>query len=295
MDKIVVTGANGQLGNELRAIEQAGLYGGRYEFVFTDVAELDITDREAVLRFVEAERPQWIINAAAYTAVDRAESDSEKALLLNATAVRNLVKAAEAVGAGFVQVSTDYVFDGRMPADRHALTEEEPVGPQSVYGRTKLRGEEYALAYPKSLVVRTAWLYSAYGNNFVKTMLRLGAERSELNVVADQWGTPTYAADLAAALMRMVSVCDAHPERTGELFGLYHYTNDGITTWCEFAQEIMRLGERSCVVRPIASSEYPAAASRPAWSVLSKRKISDAFDVELPDWRDSLARCIRVL
>lgn len=295
MYKIVVTGANGQLGNELRAIEQAGLYGGRYEFVFTDVAELDITDREAVRRFAEAERPQWIINAAAYTAVDRAESDSEKALLLNATAVRNLVEAAEAVGAGFMQVSTDYVFDGRMPADRHALTEEEPVGPQSVYGATKRKGEEYALAYPRSLVVRTAWLYSTYGNNFVKTMLRLGAEREELGVVADQWGTPTYAADLAAALMRMVSVCDAHPERAGELFGLYHYTNEGITTWCEFAQEIMRLGGRNCTVKGITTAEYPVAAARPAWSVLSKRKISDVFNVSVPDWRDSLGRCIRAL
>ncbi len=298
MDKIVVTGANGQLGNELRAIEREGLYGGRYVFVFTDVAELDITDRESVSRFVEAERPRWIINAAAYTAVDRAEEDAARAELLNATAGEHLVSAAAAVGAGFVQVSTDYVFDGRMPEDRHALSETEAVGPQSVYGRTKLKGEEYALAYPKSLVVRTAWLYSTYGNNFVKTMLRLGAEREELGVVADQWGTPTYAADLAAALMRMVSVCDeraAAGEGSEGLFGLYHYTNEGVTTWCEFAQEIMRRGGRSCTVRGITSAEYPAAAPRPAWSVLSKHKIAHTFDIQIPSWQDSLARCLQAL
>lgn len=295
MNKILVTGANGQLGNELREIDRQGAYAGQYEFVFTDVAELDITDREAVRAFVEEVRPAWIVNAAAYTAVERAEEDTERAELLNATAVRNLVEAAEAVGAGFVQVSTDYVFDGRMPADRHALTEAEPVGPQSVYGTTKLRGEEYALAYSRSLVVRTAWLYSTYGNNFVKTMLRLGSERSELGVVADQWGTPTYAADLAAALLRMIAVCDARPEGAGELFGLYHYTDEGITTWCEFAQEIMRLGGRNCTVQPITTAEYRAVAARPAWSVLSKRKIQNTFGVLVPDWRDSLARCIRAL
>ena len=295
MNKILVTGANGQLGNELREIDRQGAYAGQYEFVFTDVAELDITDREAVRAFAEEVHPAWIVNAAAYTAVERAETDAERAELLNATAVRNLVEAAEAVGAGFVQVSTDYVFDGRMPADRHALAEEEPVGPQSVYGTTKLRGEGYALAYPRSLVVRTAWLYSTYGNNFVKTMLRLGSERSELRVVADQWGTPTYAADLAAALLRMIAVCDARPEGAGELFGLYHYTDEGITTWCEFAQEIMRLGDRNCTVRPITTAEYPAAVARPAWSVLSKRKIHNTFRVSVPDWRDSLARCIRAL
>lgn len=296
MNKIVVTGANGQLGNELREIAASGAYAsmnGGYEFVFTDVAELDITDAAAVRAFAEAEKPQWIINAAAYTAVDKAEADADKARLLNATAVKNLAGATEAVGAGFVQVSTDYVFDGNIPADRHALLETDPVGPQSVYGSTKLEGEGYALAYPKSFVVRTAWLYSVYGNNFVKTMLRLGAEHPELGVVADQWGTPTYAADLAGALMRMVSFCDAHPE--ADVFGLYHYTDGGMTNWCDFAREIMRLGGRKCEVREITSAEYPAAAKRPEWSVLSKEKIRDTFGVEVPEWRDSLARCIRAL
>lgn len=244
MNKIVVTGANGQLGNELREIAASGAYAsvnGGYAFVFTDVAELDITSPEAVTALIQTERPDWVINCAAYTAVDKAETDADKARLLNAAAVKNLVGAAEAVGAGFVQVSTDYVFDGNTPADRHALLETDPVGPQSVYGSTKLEGEGYALAYPKSFVVRTAWLYSTYGNNFVKTMLRLGAERSELGVVADQWGTPTYAADLAGALMRMVSFSDAHPERQ-DIFGLYHYTDGGMTNWCDFAREIMRLG-----------------------------------------------------
>lgn len=293
MNKIVVTGANGQLGNELRDIARSGVYGS-YEFVFTDVAELDITDAAAVRAFMEAEKPQWIVNAAAYTAVDKAEADPERAGLLNATAVKNLVSAAEAVGAGFVQVSTDYVFDGNTPADRHALLETDPVGPQSVYGSTKLEGEEYALAYPKSFVVRTAWLYSTYGNNFVKTMLRLGAERAELGVVVDQWGTPTYAADLAAALMRMIAFSDAHPQR-GDVFGLYHYTDGGMTNWCDFAREIMRLGGRKCEVKGITTAEYPAAAKRPEWSVLSKDKIRDTFGVEVPEWAVSLAKCIRAL
>ncbi|WP_274957438.1 dTDP-4-dehydrorhamnose reductase [Millionella massiliensis] len=296
MKKIVVTGANGQLGNELRAIDRSGTYATRYRFVFTDVAELDITDRAAVGAFMEEQRPDWIINAAAYTAVDRAESDADRAELLNAGAVANLVTGAGAVGAGFVQVSTDYVFDGRMPEDRRPWSETDPTGPRSVYGATKLRGEQAALAYGRSFVVRTAWLYSTYGNNFVKTMLRLGAERSELGVVADQWGTPTYAADLAAALMRMVARVDELPaEEAAPLFGLYHYTDDGVATWYDLASETMRLGGRACTVRPITTAEYPTPAERPAWSVLSKAKIKAAFGVEVPDWRESLARCIEAL
>ena len=292
MNKILVTGANGQLGNELRDIDRSGRYAGRYAFVFTDVAELDITDRAAVRAFVEAERPAWIINAAAYTAVDRAEEDAERAELLNAQAVRNLVSAAEATGARFIQISTDYVFDGRMPADRRPLAESDPTGPRSVYGATKLKGERYALGYKRSFVVRSAWLYSTYGNNFVKTMLRLGAERPELGVVADQWGTPTYAADLAAALLRMAAFCDEHPERAEELFGLYHYTNEGIATWCDFASKIMRIGGRNCTVKGIATADYPTPAERPAWSVLSKKKIRDVFGLEIPDWKESLVRCM---
>lgn len=297
MNKILVTGANGQLGNELQEIAASGAYAsvnGGYEFVFTDVAELDITSPEAVTDLMQTERPDWVVNCAAYTAVDKAEADPEKAELLNARAVKNLVSAAEAVGAGFVQVSTDYVFDGKIPADRHALLETDPVGPQSVYGSTKLKGEEFALACPKSFVVRTAWLYSTFGNNFVKTMLRLGAERPELGVVADQWGTPTYAADLAQALMRMIAFSDAHPERR-DVFGLYHYTDAGMTNWCDFAREIMRLGGRKCEVRGITTAEFGAAAPRPEWSVLSKDKIRDTFGVEVPEWAESLAKCVRAL
>lgn len=291
MESILVTGSNGQLGSELRAIARRDVCGGRYGFVFTDAAELDITDGAAVGAFVAAERPRWIINAAAYTAVDRAEEEPDQAERLNAEAVRNLVSAAESVGAGFVHISTDYVFDGSIPADRHALTETEPTQPRSVYGATKLRGEGYALAYPKSLVVRTAWLYSTYGNNFVKTMLRLGSERRELGVVADQWGTPTYAADLAETLLRMIEGCDERAER----FGLYHYTNEGCTTWCEFAREIMRLGNRNCTVHAIATADYPSAATRPAWSLLSKRKIMETFGIAVPTWQHSLNRCIQNL
>lgn len=295
MNKIVVTGANGQLGNELRDIDRGGAYAGLYEFVFTDVAELDITDRAAVLAFMEVERPQWIVNAAAYTAVDKAESDAERAGLLNAEAVRNLVLAAEGVGAGFVQVSTDYVFDGRMPEDRRPLAESDPTGPRSVYGSTKLEGEGCALAYNRSFVVRTAWLYSTYGNNFVKTMLRLGAERPEIGVVADQWGTPTYAADLAAAIMRMIERADAVPQGDTGLFGLYHYTNEGIATWYDFACEVMRLGGRQCRVKALTTAEYPTPTERPEWSVLSKEKIRETFGLGIPDWKESLTRCISTL
>lgn len=295
MNEIVVTGANGQLGNELRDIDRGGAYAGQYEFVFTDVAELDITDQAAVRAFMEAERPQWIVNAAAYTAVDKAESDAERVGLLNAEAVRNLVLAAEEVGAGFVQVSTDYVFDGRMPEDRRPLAESDPTAPRSVYGSTKLKGEGYALAYNRSFVVRTAWLYSTYGNNFVKTMLRLGAERPEIGVVADQWGTPTYAGDLAAAIMRMIERADALPQGDTGLFGLYHYTNEGIATWYDFACEVMRLGGRQCRVKALTTAEYPTLTERPEWSVLSKEKIREIFGLEIPDWKESLTRCIRAL
>lgn len=305
MHKIIVTGANGQLGNELRDIDRSSTYAtvnGGYEFLFTDVTELDITSPEAVETLVQAQKPQWIINAAAYTAVDKAETDPQKAEQLNATAVANLVHAAKTVNAGFVQVSTDYVFDGQMPAEsdpHHALTESDPTGPQSVYGVTKLKGEQNALAYEQSFVVRTAWLYSTYGNNFVKTMLRLGAEKSELGVVADQWGTPTYAADLAEAIMRMIALTDhTAPAQQKELFGLYHYTDAGVATWFDFAHEIMQLGgtvTAGCAVRGLTTAEYPTPTVRPAWSVLSKQKIQDNFGIVPPDWQTSLQKCIERL
>ncbi len=288
MKKILVTGANGQLGSELRAL--TGKY-PQYGFLFTDVAELDITDRDVVAGFVDRERPDWILNAAAYTAVDKAESEPERALSLNATAVENLAAAARQTGAGLVQISTDYVFSGddqRLP-----LNETHPTAPRSVYGKTKLRGEAAALACPRSLVVRTSWLYSAYGNNFVKTMMRLGGERSSLGVVADQWGSPTYAADLADTLLHMIASIDQQGDQGR--WGLYHYANQGETTWFEFATEIMCRCNIDCVVNPITTTEYPTPAARPVYSVMDTRKIRERFALEIPQWDEALGRCLELL
>ncbi len=282
---ILVAGSNGQLGSELKALAPRF---PEYKFLFTDLAELDITDPAAVAKMCDAEQPGWIINAAAYTAVDKAETDREKAELLNAGAVAILAGAAERGGAGFVHISTDYVFSGE-PKEA-LLTEEDPTEPRSVYGQTKLRGEQAALAYAGSIVVRTSWLYSAHGSNFVKTMMRLGSERSEIGVVADQWGSPTWAADLADALMRMIA-------RTGvdegnSLCGLYQYCNNGATNWYDFASQVMLQCGLECTVVPIATAEYPTAAPRPAYSVMSTAKIRDAFGLEIPEWETSLERCL---
>ncbi len=290
-DKVWVTGAAGQLGSELQAV--AG-FQTEYEFLFTDL-EVDITDAGAVERFVAAQRPDWIVNAAAYTAVDRAETEAARAEELNGIAVGHLARAAEQAGAGLIQISTDYVFDGHLvtgnPLTEQPLDEAHPTNPRSVYGRTKLLGEQYVLAYAKGLVIRTSWLYSTYGNNFLKTMRRLGAERSELGVVADQWGTPTYAADLAGAIVQLIT----RLEQVEGGYGLYHYSNEGATTWADFAAEIMRLSGLSCRIDPLTTAQYPTAAERPAYSVLSKEKIKRTFDLCIPDWQTSLKRCIAAL
>jgi dTDP-4-dehydrorhamnose reductase len=284
MQKILVTGSNGQLGSELREYAK-GM--ANAEFVFTDVAELDITNAAQVKDFCEQHKPNFIVNCAAYTAVDKAETEKELALLLNATAVKNLAEAAASVQAYLIHVSTDYVFDGRgcLP-----YKEADEVNPQSEYGRTKLRGEQYALAYSKSMVVRTAWLYSAFGSNFVKTMLRLGAEKPALNVVFDQVGTPTSAADLAACMASIIAkVSSGERPFAG---GVYHYSNEGVCSWYDFAREIMELGERSCKVFPIESKDYPTPAQRPHYSVLNKTKIKQAYGVEIPHWKDSLRKVV---
>ena len=280
MKNILITGANGQLGNEMRVLsaENKG-----YNYFFTDVAELDICNAQAILDFVKANDINVIVNCAAYTAVDKAEESIELCTKLNADAVGYLAEAAEANGAEFIQISTDYVFDGTAHTP---YQETEPTCPNSVYGHTKLAGEQNALTLcSRSMVIRTAWLYSTFGNNFVKTMIRLGKERDSLGVIFDQIGTPTYARDLARAIFAAI--------RQGVVPGIYHFSNEGVCSWYDFTKAIHRLaGITTCQVKPLHTEEYPTPAKRPHYSVLDKSKIKATFGIEVPYWEESLAECI---
>jgi dTDP-4-dehydrorhamnose reductase len=280
---ILITGALGQLGNELQL--QAAHH-PEYTFHFTDREELDVCDVDAIRVFVKANEVDTIINCAAYTAVDKAETDEAACRRLNADAPAYLAQAAEEVGARLIHVSTDYVFDG---TNCRPYTESHLTAPQSVYGRTKLAGEEAALKYcSRTSIVRTAWLYSTFGNNFVKTMLRLGRERSELGVVCDQIGTPTYAADLAAAIFALVA--------QREVNELFHFSDEGVCSWYDFACAIHELaGITDCRVRPLLTAQYPTPAHRPYYSVLDKSKIKTTLNIDIPHWRESLKRCIQAL
>lgn len=281
---ILVTGANGQLGTELRNL--APLYAD-CNIVFTDVAELDITDAVAVEAAVEENAVDLIINCAAYTAVDKAETDVERARVLNAEAPALLARAVAGRGGEIIHISTDYVFGGQACTP---YTEDMPTAPCSVYGRTKLDGEKGVIAAnSRHVIVRTSWLYSPYGNNFVKTMLRLGRERDRLNVVFDQVGSPTYAADLAKALLIIATAAD-------KTYGVFHYSNEGVISWYDFTKAIHRLADiTSCDVQPILSSQYPTPAARPAYSVFSKEKIKQTYGVSVPYWEDSLRLCLQRL
>lgn len=284
---ILVTGARGQLGSELRALAAAEV---EHHFMFTDVAELDITCAEAVERLVREQRVQAIINCAAYTQVDRAEDDEETADKINHRAVANLARAAAAADALLVHISTDYVFGGR---GNTPFSEQDTPAPLGVYGRTKLAGEEAVRAAGcRHIILRTAWLYSTYGANFVKTMRRLMAERDELKVVMDQVGSPTYAADLAAAILHIL-----RQPLTPQQLGTYHYTNEGVCSWYDFACAIRSLScpESACRVQPCRSWEFPAKVQRPAYSVLDKAAIKQAFGLTIPHWFTSLQRCIRAM
>ena len=277
---ILITGCNGQLGNEMQLLEAQN---PQHTYFNTDVAELDITDRQAVGRFVDDHQIDGIVNCAAYTAVDKAEEHADMAQLLNATAPGYLAEAVERRGGWFIQISTDYVFDG---TNHLPYTEADAVCPNSVYGRTKLAGEQAAQqACRRTMIIRTVWLYSTFGNNFVKTMIRLGRERKELGVIFDQIGTPTYARDLAFAIFVVIA--------QGVAPGIYHYSNEGVTSWYDFTKAIHRLaGIRDCHVRPLHTSEYPTPAARPHFSVLDKTKIKEALGLEIPYWEDSLRECI---
>ena len=283
MKNILITGANGQLGNEMRVLS---VEHPEYTYFFTDIAELDICNEQAVMDFVKVNGIQTIVNCAAYTAVDNAEDNVEVCTRLNADAVGYLAKSAEACGAEFIQISTDYVFDGTAHIP---YQETDPTCPNSVYGRTKLAGEQNAFALcSRSMVIRTAWLYSAFGNNFVKTMIRLGKERESLGVIFDQVGTPTYARDLARAIFTAI--------RQGVVPGVYHFSNEGVCSWYDFSKTIHRLaGITTCHVKPLHTSEYPTKAKRPHYSVLDKSKIKKTYNLEIPYWGDSLKKCIDAL
>ena len=280
---ILLTGCNGQLGNEIQLLEKDY---GQHRFFNTDVAELDITNQLAVADFVGRNEIDGIINCAAYTAVDKAEDNKELCTTLNTVAPAYLAAAVEKRGGWIVQVSTDYVFNGKA---HKPYVETDTPSPDSVYGSTKLAGELGVQKFCKrAMVIRTAWLYSTFVNNFVKTMIRLGKEREELGVVFDQIGTPTYAGDLAKAIMTAVE--------KGIKPGVYHFSNEGVTSWYDFTKAIHRIaGITTCKVRPIHTSEYPTPANRPHFSVLDKTKIKETYDMEIPYWEESLHKCIERL
>lgn len=280
---ILVTGANGQLGCEMRRLGAVS----PNNYIFTDVAELDITNADAVMHVARHYSIDAIVNCAAYTNVDKAESDEATAELINATAVANLAAAMKEVGGTLFHVSTDYVFGSEGNTPR---TEDMPLNPLGVYGRTKLHGEQAILESGcKALILRTAWLYSEFGNNFLKTMMRLTAEKEQLNVVFDQVGTPTYAGDLALAIF---SIIEAGVYEGNE--GVYHFSNEGVCSWYDFAVEIAAVaGNTGCRINPCHSSEFPSPVKRPPYSVLDKTKIKNTFDIDIPHWRESMEYCIK--
>ena len=277
---ILITGCNGQLGNEMQLLEKTN---PQHTYFNTDVAELDITDAVAIEKFVIENQIDGIVNCAAYTAVDKAEDNQDLCRLLNTDAPGYLAAAVEKRGGWLIQVSTDYVFNG---TNHTPYTEEEPTCPNSVYGSTKLEGERAAQqACSRTMIVRTAWLYSTFGNNFVKTMIRLGKEKPELGVIFDQIGTPTYARDLAVALFAAIN--------QGVVPGIYHFSNEGVISWYDFTKAIHRIaGITTCHVRPLHTAEYPTPAHRPHYSVLDKTKIKQTYNLDIPYWEESLKECV---
>ncbi|HKK67006.1 MAG TPA: dTDP-4-dehydrorhamnose reductase [Bacteroidales bacterium] len=279
----LITGANGQLGSKIQDLQSE--YSGN-TFFFTDVDTLDITNEKAIGSYIEKNKIDVLINCAAYTAVDKAESETLLAQKLNAEAPGLLAKACERHRAAFIHVSTDYVFSGKTYIP---YREEMPTDPQSAYGNTKRLGELAVIeSGVKGAIVRTSWLYSEYGNNFVKTMLRLGSERAELSVVYDQAGSPTYAGDLAIALLKLAG-------KPFEGTELYHFSDEGVCSWYDFAVEIMKQKSLNCKINPIESKDYPTPAERPPYSVFNKSKIKQKLNIKIPHWRDSLTKCLEKL
>lgn len=281
MKRILVTGANGQLGNELRALSQQTTH----SFLFTDIDSLDLTNVEDLERTLSDEKFDFVINCAAYTNVDKAEDDQENADKINHIAVKNLADVCAKYNTMLIHISTDYVFDGK---NNQPYTEIFPTAPLGVYGKTKLDGElAVVVSGCRHIIIRTSWLYSSYGNNFVKTMSRLTSEKDSLKVVFDQVGTPTYARDLAQAILDIIS-----QKKLDEKQGVYHFSNEGVCSWYDFAVEIRNQLGNQCEIQPCHSDEFPSKVTRPHYSVLDKTKIKDTFGVNIPYWKDSLKICI---
>jgi dTDP-4-dehydrorhamnose reductase len=287
MAVILVTGANGQLGNELKVVSKK-FYG--YDFIFTDVDSLDLTSKEQTDAFIQKAKPDWIVNCAAYNFVDKAESEPDAAMLINGTAVNNIAESIKGTECRFIHISSDYIYSGSASIPYNELSVPEP---QSAYGKSKLAGEKYALLHHGSMVIRTSWLYSTFGNNFVKTILRHAGEKESLRVVFDQIGTPTYAADLAEAIISIISGVIRNQFAMNA--GIYNYSNEGVCSWYDFAVEIVNEAGLKCHINPIHSAEFQMAAKRPAYSVMDKTKIKENYNITIPHWRDSLKRCMKLL
>jgi len=282
---ILVTGSNGQLGSELQSISAEY---SEYDFFFADRTVLDLENTDAIKKYFDENSYDIIINCAAYTAVDQAESDEKLANKINNQAVEALANAAKENKTSLIHISTDYVFDGK---NHRPYSEDDTLSPQGVYGQTKLDGEKALLGLNpgKSIIIRTSWVYSSFGNNFVKTMLRLGKDRDELGVIFDQVGTPTYAKDLAETILTIL------PKLSNENVEIFHYSNEGVCSWYDFAKAIFELSEVKCRVNPIETREYPTPAKRPHYSLLNKSKIKNSFDIEIPYWKESLKLCLETL
>lgn len=283
MNNIIVFGASGQLG---QCIKTVAALNGTDNIIFLSEAEADILNTAKLSQVFDKYKPAYTINCAAYTAVDKAEDDVELARLINVTGAKNLAELCKKYGAVLIHISTDFVFKGDAATPR---TETDAANPISVYGQTKLDGElAVASALTEHFIVRTGWLYSEYANNFAKTMLKLGAERDELKIIADQVGTPTYAIDLAAFILHIIAA-------NSKVYGIYHYSNEGVTSWFDFARAIFDISITQVKVIPIRTDEYPTKATRPAYSVMDKTKAKQTFNIEIPYWRDSLITCINRL
>jgi len=283
--KILVTGANGQLGSELN---EQSVYFPDWKFLFTDVDSLDITDGKMVEAYFNDNRPDFIINCAAYTAVDKAENDPLSAEKINSLAPGFLAKAARRHQAGLIHISTDYVYSGESFTP---YIETDPVSPFTVYGKTKLTGERLCIAEnPDSVILRTSWLYSFYGNNFVKTMLHAGEMNRRLKVVFDQTGTPTWASDLAGAILKIAEKFVVN--RKYFVPGIYNFSNEGVASWYDFAKAVFEISGQDCEVIPVLSSEFPTLAKRPHYTVLNKSKIKATFGIDIPYWKESLKKCL---
>jgi dTDP-4-dehydrorhamnose reductase len=283
--KIIVTGANGQVGKEIGVL--ATTYTA-FDFLFLSREDLPIHDFEAVRKYFDAVKPAFCINCAAYTAVDKAENEKDLALLVNAESVGVLASVCKMYNTKLIHISTDYVFDGNA---RAPYKEADSTNPVNFYGATKLRGEELCMQNnPDAIILRTSWVYSEFGNNFVKTMMRLMHQKDSLNVVSDQVGTPTYAADLANAMLTIIVKCGEKKDNWKP--GIYHYSNEGVISWYDFAIAIKNLTNSKCTVNPIPTTAYPTPAKRPAWSVFDKAKIKSTYKMLIPQWQESLAVCI---